>query len=232
MGRDLTVVFYTSNYESEEFMQAIIDNLLKSIGDAPLISVSQKPMNLGRNICVGDIGRSHLNIYRQILVGAKAAATPYVALAEDDILYPPSHFDIRPSSMEVFNYDVNKWSLFTWTKPPIFSFMNNAVVHQLICARDYLVADLEERFSKWNESNLDLSNWKDPGRRENRLDMVERHIERSFAPEPTVAISHEDAFGFLHLGARKAHGEQKIERLEPWGSAENVLKLYRRRNEN
>ena len=232
MGPDLTIVFYTANYTHPDFFNAVLGNLKRSIGDTPVISVSQKPLDFGRNICVGDIGRSHLNIYRQILIGAKAAETPYVALAEDDILYPPSHFGIRPSSMEVFNYDVNKWSLYTWTDPPVFSFLNNAVVHQLICARDYLVADMEERFAKWNESNLDLSNWKDPGRRENRLDMVERRIERSFAPEPTIAISHEDAFGYLNLGRRKAHGERKACRLEPWGSAGDVLKIYRRRDEN
>lgn len=230
---DITIIFYTSNYENQGFMDVITENLLKSIGDTPLITVSHKPMKLGRNICVGEIGRSHLNIYRQILIGAKAAETPYVALAEDDILYPPSHFRIRPSSMEVFNYDVNKWSLYTWYKPPVFSYLDNTVVHQLICARDYLIGDLEERFAKWpDESTLNLSNWKDPGRRENRLNMTERRIERSMAEEPTIAFSHEDAFGFLNMGKKKAHGELKTTLLEPWGTAEEVLRLYKRRDEN
>jgi len=230
---DLTVIYYTANYISAHFFANTMKALLRAIDGYPLITVSQQPMDLGTNICVGDIGRSHLNIYHQILIGAKAAKTRYVALAEDDILYPPSHFRLRPSSDEVFNYDVNKWSLYTWTKPPIFSILNNTVVHQLISNRDYLVDDLEERFRLWpDESKLNLSNWKDPGRRENRLGMTERIIEKSWAVEPTIAFSHEDAFGYLSRGKNKGHGEQRVNQLDPWGSAEDVLKLYKRRNED
>jgi len=232
MGSDLTVVYYTSNYISEHFFKHTMDALLNSIGDLPLITVSQKPMDIGENICVGNIGRSHLNIYRQILWGAKAARTRYVALAEDDILYPASHFDLRPSSDEIFNYDVNKWSLYTWHKPPIFSRLDNTVVHQLISNRDYLVDDMEERFRLWpDESKLNLSHWKDPGRRENRLGMVERKIERSWAKEPTIAFSHEDAFGYLSRGKNKGHGQERADHLEPWGSAQDVLKMYKGRDE-
>jgi hypothetical protein len=234
MENDLTVVYYTANYISDEFFENTWGALMLAIGDLPLITVSQKPMGHlgGRNICVGDIGRSHLNIYRQILIGAKAAGTRYVALAEDDILYPASHFQLRPSSDEVFNYDVNKWSLYTWTRPPIFSRLDNIVVHQLISNRDYLIDDLEERFRRWpDESKLDLGNWKDPGRRENRLGMEERRVERSWASDPTIAFSHQDAYGYLTRGTNKAHGRERTDYLAPWGSAEEVLKLYKGRNE-
>ena len=232
IGKDITIIYYTANYISDWFYRHTINTLLEAIQDYPLITVSQKPMDLGENICVGNIGRSHLNIYRQILLGAKAARTRYVALAEDDILYPPSHFRIRPTSDAVFNYDVNKWSLYTWHRPPIFSRLDNTVVHQLISNRDYLVDDLEERFRRWpDESKLNLSHWKDPGRRENRLGMTERKIERSWAEEPTIAFSHEDAFGYLSRGRNKAHGKEQAVYLEPWGSAEDVLKMYRGRDE-
>jgi hypothetical protein len=65
---------------------------------------------------MGDIGRSHLNIYRQILEGCKAATTKYVAMAEDDILYSESHFHSGQIAKEfeshgdVMLYDMNKVS--------------------------------------------------------------------------------------------------------------------------
>lgn len=50
-----TVVYYTSNKEHEYFENKVKKRLLKTIGDIPLISVSQKPMKgFGKNICVGE----------------------------------------------------------------------------------------------------------------------------------------------------------------------------------
>jgi len=229
--QDLSVIFYTSNYITDFFAENVRKNLLWCIGDMPLISVSQKPMDFGRNICVGDIGRSHLNIYRQILIGAKAAETEYVALAEDDIFYTPGHFTFRPTSKEVFAYNYNKWGLYTWTSPPIYSYLGNLVVNQLIASRNYLVDALEERFNKYpDESKIDLSCWKDPGRRENRLGVTERKTERFDSPEPSIVFSHEDAFGYANLGKNKAHGAVRKDYLEPWGYASNMMKLYKGRN--
>src|SRR3990167_3601524 len=92
---DLTVVYYTSNRIREPFGQRVRDQLLLAVSGAPIVSVSQKPLDFGDNICVGDIGHTYFNIYRQMLTGAKAARTKYVALAEDDTLYSPEHFRDR-----------------------------------------------------------------------------------------------------------------------------------------
>lgn len=230
---DLTVIYYTSNYITEEFARNIRNVIIGSIGDCPLISVSHKPMDFGQNICVGEIGRSHLNIYRQILIGAKAAKTPYVALVEDDILYPPSHFRIRPTRKDIFTYDTNEWRIYTWVKPPVFGQGGNTVVHQLISGRDYLVDAMEERFRKWpDDSKVNLSDWKDPGRRESRLGVSFRQMEIQPGKDPIVAFSHEDAFGYLNLGNRKPLPHPRCDFLEPWGSAEDVMKLYKRRDES
>ena len=66
---DLTIIYYTANHISDYFMANTKKQLIRAIGDAPIISVSQKPMKLGKNICVGDIGRSGYNLYKQILIG-------------------------------------------------------------------------------------------------------------------------------------------------------------------
>lgn len=232
ISSDLTVVFYTANYISEYFWNNVKANLVKAVGDLPLISVSQKPMDFGENICVGNIGRSHLNIYRQILTGTQAAKTKYVALAEDDIFYPQSHFEIRPSSDNVFCYDINEWRFYTWTRPPIFSYQGNIVVHQLISSRDYLCDAMERRFAaNPDESKVNLSNWKDPGRHDDLVGDIKRNKEAVMGKDPMVVFSHEDAFGYLHLGKRKAHAPTRREHLDYWGSAEDMLKLYKRRDD-
>jgi hypothetical protein len=227
---DITIIYYTSNYITDFFMENVKKNLINCIGDTPLISVSQKQMNFGKNICVGDIGRSHLNIYRQMLIGAKEAKTPYIALAEDDIFYSKDHFTHRPSSMKVFAYDYNRWGLYTWDKPPFYSFIDNLVVNQLISSRDYFVEAIEERFNKFpDESKIDLNKWKDPGRHEDTLGVTVRHTERFDSKEPSIVFSHEDAFGYLYLGSNKGHGKKRENYLAPWGSAEDMMKLYKRR---
>ena len=76
---DLTVIYYTANYLNNRFADRVREQLIRAIGQTPLISVSHKPMDFGENICVGDIGRSVYNIYKQVLIGARAAKTKYVA---------------------------------------------------------------------------------------------------------------------------------------------------------
>lgn len=103
-----TIIYYTSNREDPAFEQKIIDDMLSKAGDIPIISVSQKPINLGRNICVGEVGSSYVNEWRQILIGAKQAATDYLIMAESDFLYPPEYFKFEPTGENIYRYD-NVW---------------------------------------------------------------------------------------------------------------------------
>jgi len=94
---NVTVIYYSSCREKPEFEQMIRDRILLTIGKTPLISVSQKPIDFGQNICVGDVGLSDYNIYRQMQIGCLAAKTKYVCTAEADCIYPPiGYFDFDP----------------------------------------------------------------------------------------------------------------------------------------
>jgi hypothetical protein len=93
---DTTVIYYTHNLEDVTFEQRVRETLQESMGDLPLITVSQKPIDFGHNICVGKIGASAMNILRQIQIGAKATNTKYVSLVEADCLFPPEFFQFRP----------------------------------------------------------------------------------------------------------------------------------------
>lgn len=245
---NLTIIYYTSNHLEETnpyFLGYTKSQLNFAIKDFPLIVVSHKPVekfNQGEytNIVLGNIGRSHLNIYRQILIGSKEAKTKYVAMAEDDILYSESHFHSKQieadlkNHPETFVYDMNKVSLFTWTQPPIFSFRSKRkVVNQLLCERDYLVDAMEERFKRvedhvksgGKEEDL-LKFFGDPGRYEKQLRVSPRNSFEVFSQSPSIVFSHPEAFGYLSQGTRKRHGDIKIVELADWGKASDIMKLW------
>jgi len=91
---DTSVIYYTSNKENKKFEQKIMERLIQV--NLPIITVSQKPVNIGKNIVVGDIGASDGNAFKQMLIGCEAAETPFVIFAEADTLYPPEYFTYRP----------------------------------------------------------------------------------------------------------------------------------------
>jgi len=245
---DLSIVYYTCNYLDDKnpaFLAHTRRYLEKAIGKAPLIVVSHKPVQWPRmteNIVLGDIGRSHFNIYKQIMIGSKAARTKWVAMAEDDILYSESHFNpqffVNQSIFDgdFFLYDMNKASLFTWSDPPIFSFRpKRKVVNQLIAKRDELVSAMEERFTLlpklrergWPEERI-LRYWGDPGRYEKNLGVTEHKCYEWYCWVPSIVFSHEFAYGYeFNQGKRKKDGNVRIVELCDWGRAEDILKLWK-----
>lgn len=94
-----TIIYYTSNKEDEDFEAKVRQKLLEVSGDIPIISVSQKPIDFGKNICVGEVGASYLNLYRQVEIGCKEAKTPFVISAEADCIYPPDYFNFIPPNI-------------------------------------------------------------------------------------------------------------------------------------
>lgn len=231
---DLTIIYYTANKNSAYFMANTQRYLLKAIGDTPIVTVSFKPTLIGRsctNICIGEQKRSNYTIYKQILIGAQEAKTKYVAMAEDDMLYSPEHFAYRPPDDATFSYDINKWSLFSWVSPPIFSYRVRKLMNSLITTKTALVKTLEERYAKYPvldniDPQLFKMYWGEPGRFENHLGITPLKTEEYSSPVPNIMFSTSEALGFLDLGVRKAHNKIRADKVEPWGTAEEVLKLY------
>jgi hypothetical protein len=87
-------------------------NTLVNCGDLPVVSVTHRPVNFGRNICVGAHPACYYNEFRQIQIGLQVVETPYVLTAEADCLYPPDYFRHAPDEAgKVYRYD-NVWVLF------------------------------------------------------------------------------------------------------------------------
>ena len=240
---DLSVIYYTSNHLEKVnpyFVSNTKTQLIRAIGEHPLISVSHEPMDFGTNIVVGEKdgivpGRSHRNIYKQILIGAKNAKTKYVAMAEDDILYSFAHFHTYVPKRQKFAYDMQKLSIFTWTDTPMYSYRTKRkVVNQLIAHREMLIDAMEERFSaipRLLKSGMTddaiNSKWGDPGRYENLLGITIRETEEFNCSVPSIVFSHPDAFGYLNHGKKKRLGDIRMYDIPEWGKAKDILKLWK-----
>jgi len=139
---NLTVIYYTCNREDETFEKKIRKNLLKVCGDLPIISVSHKPIKLGKNICIGVHTPSNVLLYHQILIGCMEAKTPFVINVESDFLYPKEYFNFIPPSLDkIYRYVpielMYKYHYGFWFK----KYSEGAQ----IVGRKYLISLLEER---------------------------------------------------------------------------------------
>lgn len=86
---DLTVVYYTASKERPEFEARILGQLVNATSGLPIITVSQSPLDVGYNICVGQIGHCVESLVHQVITGLEAATTRAVILAESDCLIGP-----------------------------------------------------------------------------------------------------------------------------------------------
>lgn len=126
------LVYYTDNHGPTNILDICRRQIQKCIDmyNLPLISISQKPMDFGKNI-VMDIGRSNESIFKQILKGVEESDTEILFLLEHDLLYNPSHFNFMPENDKTFYYDRNRWSVCADTGKAIFYHTN---VPSMLCA--------------------------------------------------------------------------------------------------
>lgn len=199
---DMTVVYYTSNCENEAFEAKIRKQLVLHAGDCPIVSVSQKPIELGTNICVGNIGASTSNAFRQWLTGCEAAMTKYVCTAESDFLYPPEFFLFRPPGPGLYFAD-HLYVLFTNRRIKCSFRRKSHSEGAMISERDYAI----NRVRKFLEVGDPLA-----GRKYNRF-----HTE---IPLVTFKTGH-------GLSLKCPHSDnQRAETLPFWGSAKNLRREF------
>lgn len=148
------IVFYTSNREDPELEQMIRDNLQEVAGDVPIVSVSQKPIDFGKNICVGERGNTYLNAYRQLLIGCKQTDADFIFTAEADCLYPKGYFDFEPTDPNVvYTYD-QVYILWKFNGP----FRKKEQTHAtVVYGRQFLINLLEKSLKglpEWSDKKI------------------------------------------------------------------------------
>jgi len=214
METGATILYYTANKIPEYFATKVKDQIKYASQGMHIISISQKPItDMGENICVGDIGQSCQNVYKQILIGALKAKTKYVICCEDDTLYIPDYFEYRPKK-EPFAYNLNRWNLHT-TKN-IYSYWRRIVMSQCIAEREVLIKCLEER----NSIDIPTELCGEPSRFEGQLGLPEYNHETFQTSEPNVVFVHGD--GLLKRKRLGPDAEPKTD-LEPWGEVTALL---------
>jgi hypothetical protein len=226
--KDLTILYYTANKEPEDFLRKIQNKLLETVGDTPIISVSQKRIDFGQNICIGEVGMSLYNLYKQVLVAVREATTPYVAIAEDDTIYSKEHFEHRS---DVISYDLNKWAIFTWRHQVFSKRKDRRVMSMCTAPREMLLNTLEERYMRYPTvesipESIYKFYWGEPGRFEDHLGISKLQTEKWECPVPSVTFFTEESLGFQGLGKRKALGELQTEVLEPYGSVKEIYENF------
>lgn len=145
-----TIIMLTDNSLDERLAAFCRRILVREAGDLPIVSVSQRPIDLGRNVCVGEIGRSWLSLYRQMLAGLEATETEGVVIAEHDCLYTHEHLSYQPADPGIFWYNANHWLVQGpgSNHPEMFGMYSywpkRTALSQLVCTKALLLESTRE----------------------------------------------------------------------------------------
>jgi hypothetical protein len=213
---NVTIIYYTSNREDPEFERKVQETLLKNCGGLPIISVSQKPINLGKNICVGDVGISGFNMFRQVEIALEEATTDFVISAEADCLYPPDYFQFIPPKLDLCYRDNNLYVM--PDKRDFFFHKKEGATHAQIVGRKFYLKVLKKLFKgapKWSteEKNFPKERW-------GKEDVFDT-IAYWKSPNPVFQIK-------THKGMRYyTHSDRTpITELPYWGEGKKVRRQY------
>ena len=212
----VTILYYTSNREGEEFEGRIRQNILNVKGDLPIISISHKPIDFGENICVGDVGVSGFNMFRQIQIGLKRVKTKFVVSAEADCLYPKGYFQFVPSRNDACYRTSN-----TYVMPqerPFFFRKHEGATHSQVINKDYYFNRLNELFKGAPEWSVEEKNF--PKERTGKDDIFDEVMVYK-SKYPVVQIK-------THRSMRHytASDRTEIHQLPYWGKGVDFRKKY------
>lgn len=211
-----TIIYYTSNKEKPRFEKRVQENLLSICGDLPIISVSQKPINLGTNICVGDVGVSGFNMFRQVQIACEAATTEFVISAEADCLYPPDYFTFVPPRNNVCYRNSNLYVM--PDQRNFFFYKEEGATHAQVIGREFYLKRLKELFGDAPQWNTEEKNF--PKERHRKEDIFDK-VEYFRTDNPVFQIK-------THKGMRYyTHSDRTpINELPYWGNGLNVRQYY------
>lgn len=222
--QDLTVIYLTTSLIPQSFANYQRKILLEAIGDTSLISVSRKPLNFGMNIL--DDGEKNIsNIYYQMLRAAKVATTEFIAIAEDDTLYPKEHFSFFRPDKDTFAYNMNRLALFTWDTPT-YSWRDGKSNCALIAPRKLVISALKERFKKYpNGTPFDKTG--ELGRVEQNLGLKPRKLIEVYTDISIIQFNHDYASEEYQRNHKKRLGPIRCFDIPYWGKAKDLVKNFK-----
>ena len=218
--KDVTVIYYSSNHEKPEFEQRIRDNISEVCGKLPIISVTQKPIDFGKNIVVGDVGASGFNMFRQVQIACREAKTKFVLSAEADCLYPPDYFTFVPEKDNVAYRDKNLYVMpqhrdYFWRK-------EEGATHAQVVGRKFYLKILDKLFAGAPEWSVEERNFPKERTHQKQEDVFTKHeIEFYETQNPVVQIKTSQSMRHYTNSDRIPRSE-----LPYWGSGADFRKKY------
>lgn len=240
---DKTIIYLTDNSLDPALMKRCQELLQEAAGGIRIISVSQKPIDFGDNICLGEIGRSWLSLYKQQLAGLREATTKYITIAEHDVIYSPEHFAWIPPKDDTFYYNENVWLVQWGGNHPELNGMYSKywvrryALSQLVCSRELHIKAIEERMYMFEQGCKSITNAGEPGvckdlaaayqlaqsgSHAHLAGYMEKHLTKFSADIfhteiPNLDIRH----GTNFTGPKR--GKHRTWDLAPWGKFENIM---------
>jgi len=229
----ITLIHYTTNRLPAHFAERVRQHLAGVARriNAPIISVSWKPLDFGKNICVGEKdgltpNPSAYNVYRQILIGAQHAETENVACCEDDSLYNTEHF-LTEVPHDKFCYNENRWHV---NKE---NFYYRKWVSMLACVANtkLMVDTLKERFDRFPDPTpgwafyVGRTKLHEPGKSEKRCGLTPVGLEWFETKMPVVTFNHDMGLGQVRRPYKRAKGMYQ-DSLPHWGDAKDLWAEY------
>lgn len=217
---ELTVLYYTDGSLPGDFAAAVRNQMQQvafGLGhsgarlDLPLVVQIQPP----------EWPKNHESIYRNILAGLEKVTTPFVALAEHDVLYPEHYFDHRPT--HDIEYNKNRWCLHADLGE--FSRRPEMALSQCFARTDVLRKAIMERLSV-AATFAEHSKSFEPGNRgpiaEVELGLTPMSVGRFKSMHPTIDIT---GHGYNLTGPKKPHGKTR-DRMKYWGAFAEVVARF------
>ncbi len=209
MANDLTLIFISAGKRPEQWVKFHQEQLDKL--PYPIIRMHDEE-KMGEQM-----------IYQRLLEGCKRATTPFIAVIEDDVLYPPEHFKFRPK-MDEFAYNQHRWALFTWGIPT-YNWRNRVSNCSLIAPRKLAIEVLEERNKKWPNGWKyvgELGRW----RIDKVLGTTPRKLVEWHSTVAIIQINHDDASEERQRIHWKDLGPVRAYDVPRWGKASELIKKF------
>ena len=222
---DITIIMLTPNRLPKQWAKYHRQVLTDAIGDTPIITISKEPMNWGTNLQQSEYG--YPNIYKQMLRGSKLATTKYIAMVDDDTLYPKEHFQFRPP-IDGFYYNYNRWALPSWEtdKVKIHYFHKPKPGNGcMIATRELVIEAMGARLA----ADPDLHGYftKELGNSKRMIKYDKIVSQPFYTTEPIVSIVHDLSADPAAQKHTKAIWPVRAYDIPTWGKAKDILKKFK-----
>jgi len=179
------ILFYTDNMLKDSIAQECRKYI--SASGLPITSVSLKPMDFGKNICL-PLERGKLTMFKQILAGLESMTEDIIFFCEHDVLYHKSHFDFTPERDDTFYYNENNWRI---RKDGLAVFFSHDSTSQLCAYRKLLVEEYRERVRRVEAEGFNHSGYEPGTRSLARGGFSDSKSARFFSEYPNLDIRHD-----------------------------------------